>query len=69
MITSFATVSVASAVALLALHAITFSIGHRIGRYNVVDVAWGLGFLIVAAVGAQQRTSFFIPRRPGSARL
>ncbi len=97
MITGFATVSAASAVALLALHAITLRIGHRIGRYNVVDVAWGLGFLVVATVGAalmtyflvhatgarltekymrgrpgfgeyQQRTSFFIPRRPGSAR-
>lgn len=69
MITEFATMSAASAVALRALHAITFSIGHRMGRYNVVDVAWGLGFLIVATIGAQQRTSFFIPRRPGSARL
>jgi steroid 5-alpha reductase family enzyme len=67
--TDFAMVSAASAVTLPALHAITFSIGHRIGRYNVVDVARGLGFFIVATVGAQQRTSFFIPRRPGSARL
>ena len=52
MIADFAVVSGASAVALLVLHAVTFSIGHRIGRYNVVDVAWGLGFIVVAAVSA-----------------
>ena len=27
-------------------------IGRRIGRYNVVDVAWGVGFVAVAAVAA-----------------
>ncbi|MGA9490552.1 MAG: DUF1295 domain-containing protein [Mycobacterium sp.] len=48
----FAVVSGASAVALLVLHAITFGIARRIGRYNVVDVAWGLGFIAVAAVAA-----------------
>jgi steroid 5-alpha reductase family enzyme len=69
VITGFATASAASAVALPVLHAITFSIGHRIGRYNVVDVTWGLGFIVVATVGAIQQTSVFIPRRPGSARL
>ena len=52
MIVSFATVSGTSAVALLAVHAVTFGIGHRIGRYNVVDVAWGLGFVAVATVAA-----------------
>ena len=52
MIADFAVVSGASAVALLALHTVTFSIGHRIGRYNVVDVAWGLGFIVVATVAA-----------------
>ncbi|EUA94276.1 hypothetical protein I551_8453, partial [Mycobacterium ulcerans str. Harvey] len=25
------------------MHSVTFAIGHRIGRYNVVDVAWGRG--------------------------
>jgi steroid 5-alpha reductase family enzyme len=50
--TDFAVVSGASAVALLVLHTVTFSIGRRIGRYNVVDVAWGLGFIVVAAVAA-----------------
>jgi len=45
-------VSVASASALLVVHSVTFLIGRRIGRYNVVDVAWGLGFVAVAAVAA-----------------
>jgi steroid 5-alpha reductase family enzyme len=52
MIVDFAVVSGASAAALLAVHAVTFAIGRRIGRYNVVDVAWGLGFIAVAAVAA-----------------
>jgi steroid 5-alpha reductase family enzyme len=34
------------------VHATTFLIGRRIGRYNVVDVAWGVGFLAVAVVAA-----------------
>ena len=41
MIVDFAIVSGASAGALLVVFAITFSIAHRIGRYNVVDVTWG----------------------------
>ena len=45
-------VSVASALAVLVVHSVTFLIGRRIGRYNVVDVAWGLGFVAVAAVAA-----------------
>jgi steroid 5-alpha reductase family enzyme len=52
VIVDFAVVSGASAAALLAVHAVTFGIGRRIGRYNVVDVAWGLGFIAVAAVAA-----------------
>jgi steroid 5-alpha reductase family enzyme len=52
VIVDFAVVSGASAVALLVVHAVTFAIGRRIGRYNVVDVAWGLGFIAVAAVAA-----------------
>jgi steroid 5-alpha reductase family enzyme len=52
MIVDFAIVSGASAAALLVVHAITFTIGRRIGRYNVVDVAWGLGFIAVAAIAA-----------------
>ncbi len=52
MIADFAIVSAASAAALCVLHAVTFGIARRIGRYNVVDVAWGLGFIAVAAVVA-----------------
>jgi steroid 5-alpha reductase family enzyme len=52
VIVDFAVVSGASVAALLVVHAVTFAIGRRIGRYNVVDVAWGLGFIAVAAVAA-----------------
>ncbi len=41
-----------SALALVLVHSITFVIGRRLGRYNVVDVAWGVGFVAVAAVAA-----------------
>jgi steroid 5-alpha reductase family enzyme len=34
------------------VHGTTFAIGRRIGRYNVVDIAWGIGFVAVAAVVA-----------------
>jgi steroid 5-alpha reductase family enzyme len=52
MIRDFAIVSGASAAALIVVFAITFAVARRIGRYNVVDVAWGLGFITVAAVCA-----------------
>jgi steroid 5-alpha reductase family enzyme len=52
MIADFAVVSGASAAALVVVFAITFVIARRIGRYNVVDVAWGVGFIAVAAVAA-----------------
>jgi steroid 5-alpha reductase family enzyme len=52
VIVEFGVVSGASAAALLVLHALTFAVGSRIGRYNVVDVAWGLGFIAVAGVAA-----------------
>jgi steroid 5-alpha reductase family enzyme len=45
-------VSGVSILALAVVHSVTFAIGRRIGRYNVVDVAWGLGFIVVAAVAA-----------------
>ncbi|KNX36815.1 DUF1295 domain-containing protein [Luteipulveratus halotolerans] len=32
------------------VQAVTFAVGHRIGRYNVVDVAWGLGLALVSLV-------------------
>lgn len=46
MIAAFALVSAASAVALIVVPTVAFGIG----RYNVVDVAWGLGLIAVAAV-------------------
>ena len=49
---NFVLVSVASVAVLVVLHGITFAIGRSIGRYNVVDVTWGLGFVGVGAVGA-----------------
>ena len=52
MMVEFAVVSGASAAALVVVFAITFVVARRIGRYNVVDVAWGLGFFVVAAVAA-----------------
>jgi steroid 5-alpha reductase family enzyme len=63
VIVDFAIVSGASAAALLVMHAVTFAIGRRIGRYNVVDVAWGLGFIAVAAIAAILRLSWYIHRR------
>ncbi|WP_420714570.1 DUF1295 domain-containing protein [Mycobacterium sp. Aquia_213] len=45
-------VSGASVLVLAVVHSVTFTIGRRIGRYNVVDVAWGIGFVAIAAVAA-----------------
>src|SRR6201998_4208802 len=42
----------ASALAFAVVHSVTFAIGRRIGRFNVVDVAWGVGFVAIAAVAA-----------------
>jgi steroid 5-alpha reductase family enzyme len=51
-LTNLLEVSGASVLALAAVHSVTFAIGRRIGRYNVVDVAWGVGFVAIAAVAA-----------------
>jgi steroid 5-alpha reductase family enzyme len=51
-LTNLLLVSAASAMALAVVHSVTFVIGRRIGRYNVVDVAWGVGFVAIAAVAA-----------------
>jgi steroid 5-alpha reductase family enzyme len=51
-LTNLLEVSGASVLALAAVHSVTFAIGRRIGRYNVVDVAWGIGFVGIAAVAA-----------------
>ncbi|OAR19618.1 hypothetical protein [Mycobacterium leprae] len=34
------------------VHSITFAIGRRSGHYNIIDVAWNLGFVAVAAASA-----------------
>ncbi|MEU0544644.1 DUF1295 domain-containing protein [Nocardia sp. NPDC005978] len=44
-------IALLSLLALAALQGTTYLIGRRIGRYNVVDVSWGLGFVLVALVG------------------
>src|SRR5260370_21454345 len=51
-LTNLAQVSGASVLALAVVYSVTFAIGRRIGRYNVVDVAWGIGFVAIAAVAA-----------------
>jgi steroid 5-alpha reductase family enzyme len=49
---NFLVVSAASIAVLIFMHGITFAVGRSIGRYNVVDVTWGLGFVGVGAVAA-----------------
>ncbi|AVM01143.1 hypothetical protein C6V83_13680 [Gordonia iterans] len=44
----FGVVAGASLLVLAVLQTVMFAVGHRIGRYNVVDVGWGLGFVGVA---------------------
>ncbi|GAB2534743.1 DUF1295 domain-containing protein [Nocardia heshunensis] len=43
-------VSLLSALVLMVLQVGTYLVGRRAGRYNVVDVIWGVGFALVAAV-------------------
>lgn len=49
---NLAVIALASAAVLALLQAATFAVGHRIGRYNVVDVSWGLGFVLVGLLAA-----------------
>lgn len=49
---NFVVVTVASVAILVVLFGATFVIGRRLGRYNVVDTAWGLAFVAVAATSA-----------------
>lgn len=49
---NFLLVAGVSATAVVVVQAVAFGIGRRIGRYNVVDVAWGIGFIAVAVVAA-----------------
>ncbi|MET0920021.1 MAG: DUF1295 domain-containing protein [Acidimicrobiia bacterium] len=39
---------IVSALAVLVLVGITFLVARAVGRYNVIDIAWGLGFVAVA---------------------
>lgn len=49
---NFVLVTAASVAVLIFMHAVTFAVGRSIGRFNVVDVTWGLGFVGVAVVAA-----------------
>lgn len=49
---SFLVVSASALATVVLVYGITFVIGRRIGRYNVVDVTWGASFVAVAAVAA-----------------
>jgi steroid 5-alpha reductase family enzyme len=49
---NFALVTAASAAVLAAVQTAAFAVGRKIGRYNVVDVAWGLGFVAAAVAAA-----------------
>ena len=51
-VANLAQVSGGAILVLAVVHSIAFAIGRRIGRYNVVDVAWGIGFVAIAAVAA-----------------
>ncbi|MBF6210051.1 DUF1295 domain-containing protein [Nocardia puris] len=51
-VSSALVLAAASLLGLAALQAVTFAVARRIGRYNVVDVVWGLGFVVVAALAA-----------------
>lgn len=49
---NFPALSAISLAAVVVVFGVTFLIGRRIGRYNVVDVTWGLSFVVVAAIAA-----------------
>jgi steroid 5-alpha reductase family enzyme len=49
---NFLVVSAAALAIVVLVYGVTFLIGRRIGRYNVVDVTWGVSFVAVAAVAA-----------------
>src|SRR5215470_11114086 len=49
---NLAVVTGASLLAVIVVHGATFFIARHVGRYNVVDIAWGIGFVAIAAVAA-----------------
>lgn len=52
MIHEFGTITAASAALVAAVLLVTFFIGERIGRHNIVDVAWGTAFAVVSVASA-----------------
>ncbi len=48
----FWVIAAASAAAVVVVLGVTFLIGERLGRHNVVDVAWGLAFAVVSVISA-----------------
>ncbi len=46
-----------NALALAALMLGAFAVGRRVGRHSVVDVAWGIGFVLVAGVSLLTATA------------
>ncbi len=49
---NFLAVTGVSLLVVVVVHGVTFGIARRVGRYNIVDIAWGAGFIAVAAVAA-----------------
>jgi steroid 5-alpha reductase family enzyme len=49
---NFIVVSAGALAILVLVYGATFLIGRRIGRYNVVDTAWGISFVAVATMAA-----------------
>lgn len=60
--TNFIVISAVSLAVVLVAYGLTFLIGRRIGRYNVVDVTWGASFVVVAAVAASIGTGDLMRR-------
>jgi len=47
---NFALVTGASLLTVIVVHGATFFIARRVGRYNLVDIAWGIGLVAVAGM-------------------
>ena len=52
MIGQFGLVAASSAIVIVGVLVVTFFIGERLGRHNVVDVSWGLAFAAVSVISA-----------------
>jgi steroid 5-alpha reductase family enzyme len=58
MIAAFIAMLLISAAAVTALLLVTFAVALRVGRYNVVDIVWGLGFALIAVVAFAVSTGY-----------